>query len=81
MDGPLVFSGRLVALREGASGRTGRVSVRGATVEVALDLVPEAREGDGVLVHAGVALSVLRDEAVVPAGGRDDSEAGGDQGA
>ena len=79
MDGPLVFSGRLVALREGASGRTGRVSVRGATVEVALDLVPEAREGDSVLVHAGVALSLLRDEAVTPAGSRDTAGSGGDQ--
>ena len=68
-----------MALREGASGRTGRVSVRGATVEVALDLVPEAREGDSVLVHAGVALSLLRDEAVMPAGSHDAAGGGGDQ--
>jgi hydrogenase expression/formation protein HypC len=81
MDGPLLFSGRLVALQEGACGRTGRVSVRGAQVEVALDFVPEARAGDSVLVHAGVALSVLRDEAARPAGGRNDAEGGGDQGA
>jgi len=30
---------------------------------VALDLVPEAAPGDTVLVHAGVALSLLRDDA------------------
>lgn len=55
----LVFSGRLTEVRDGAEGRVGRVSVRGARAEVALDLVPEAREGDTVLVHAGVALSLL----------------------
>jgi hydrogenase maturation factor len=61
MEGPLVFTGRLVALEDGPSGRRGRVSVRGARLEVALDLVPEAKAGDTVLVHAGVALSLVRD--------------------
>jgi hydrogenase maturation factor len=56
-----VFCGQLTEVRAGAEGRVGRVSVRGARTEVALDLVPEAREGDTVLVHAGVALSVLRE--------------------
>jgi len=60
-DGPLVFTARLVEVRETAEGRAGRVSVRGARTEVALDLVPEAREGDTVLVHAGVALSLVKD--------------------
>ena len=63
MDGPLPFTGRLVALQDGADGRIGRVSVRGAQVDVALDLVPEAKPGDSVLVHAGVALSLVRDAA------------------
>lgn len=61
MEGPLVFTGRLVELREEGGSRVGRVSVRGARVEVALDLVPEARPGDAVLVHAGVALSLVRE--------------------
>ena len=56
-----VFTARIVELRAGASGRVGRVSVRGARTEVLLDLVPEARAGDTVLVHAGVALSLVRD--------------------
>jgi hydrogenase maturation factor len=60
MDGPLPFTGRLVALRDGPEGRTGRVSVRGAQVEVALDLVPGAKAGDSVLVQAGVALALVR---------------------
>jgi hydrogenase maturation factor len=61
MEGPLVFTGRLIALEDAPEGRRGRVSVRGARLEVALDLVPEAKAGDEVLVHAGVALSLLRD--------------------
>jgi hydrogenase maturation factor len=61
MDGTLVFTGRVSSVRQGPEGRQGRVSVRGAQVDVALDLVPEAEAGDCVLVHAGVALSLLRD--------------------
>ncbi len=63
MEGPLVFTGRLVALVDAPDGRRGRVSVRGARLEVALDLVPEAKAGDTVLIHAGVALARVRDEA------------------
>jgi hydrogenase maturation factor len=61
MEGPLVFTGRLVALEDAPEGRRGRVSVRGARLEVALDLVPEAKAGDTILVHAGVALSLVRE--------------------
>ena len=59
-DGPVVCAGRVVEVRESPQGRVGRVSVRGARTEVVLDLVPEAREGDTVLVHAGVAVSLVR---------------------
>lgn len=61
MEGTHVFTGRVVEIREDSSARVGRVSVRGACVDVALDLVPGARTGDDVLVHAGVALSVVGD--------------------
>ena len=61
MGGPLVFTGRLVAVEDAPEGRRGRVSVRGARLAVALDLVPEAKAGDTVLVHAGVALSLVQD--------------------
>jgi hydrogenase expression/formation protein HypC len=44
--------------------RTGRVSFGGIVKEVNLDLVEEARVGDYVIVHVGVALSMLdEDEA------------------
>lgn len=66
-DGTLVFTGRVASVVDGPEGRVGRVSVRGAKVDVALDLVPEAREGDTVLVHAGVALSIVREEVAVAA--------------
>ncbi len=59
MEGSLVYAGRIVAVQDGPDGRTGRLSVRGARREVVLDLVPEAELGDTVLVHAGVALSLL----------------------
>ena len=60
-DAAPVFTARLVELYEGPCGRVGRVSVRGARTDVLLDLVPEARAGDAVLVHAGVALALVRD--------------------
>jgi hydrogenase maturation factor len=47
----------------------GRVSVRGARVEVALDLVPDAGPGDAVLVHAGVALAIVREGQRAEGGG------------
>lgn len=42
--------------------RTGRVSFDGVVKEVSLALVPEANEGDYVIVHVGAAISVV-DEA------------------
>jgi len=39
--------------------RTGRVSFGGAIKEVSLACVPEAAPGNYVLVHAGIAISVL----------------------
>lgn len=38
------------------------VDIMGVTRKVSLDLVPEAVEGDFVLVHAGFALQVIDEE-------------------
>jgi hydrogenase expression/formation protein HypC len=59
----LAVPGIIVSIRD-ASGfhRTGIVDFQGSRVEVGLALVPEAVEGDWVLVHAGFALNRL-DEA------------------
>ncbi len=54
----IVYEGRITALRAEGSGRVATLSVRGARVEVAADLVPEAAVGDTVIVHAGVALGI-----------------------
>jgi hydrogenase maturation factor len=67
--GALVYVGSLTSVHEGAEGRLGSVSVRGARVEVALDLVPAAAVGDAVLVHAGVALTVVCEEPAETGGG------------
>jgi len=50
-----LFVGRVDEVREDGGERRGLVSVRGARLEVALDLVPEA-----------VALSRIRDEEEEP---------------
>ena len=63
MDGPAAVVGEVVELREGPAGLDGRVSVRGALVEVAFDLLPDARVGDIVLFQAGVALARLQEES------------------
>jgi hypothetical protein len=49
MEGALVYTGRVVEVHDGRGGRSGRVSVRGARVVVAHDLVPEARPGGSVV--------------------------------
>lgn len=44
---------------DGALARSGRVDFGGVIRRISLAFVPEARVGDHVLVHAGIALCVL----------------------
>jgi hydrogenase expression/formation protein HypC len=54
----LAVPGRLIDVgEEDALLRTGRVDFGGIVKEVSLAFVPEARAGDFVLVHVGLALS------------------------
>jgi hydrogenase expression/formation protein HypC len=55
----LAIPARIVALED---GRMASVDIMGVTRKVSLDLVPEAAEGDFVLVHAGFALQVIDEE-------------------
>jgi hydrogenase expression/formation protein HypC len=56
----LAVPGRLLEIQgEDALGRRGRVAFGGIVKDVSLACVPEAREGDYVLVHVGVAISVI----------------------
>ena len=44
-------------------GADALVTVDGATERVAIDLVPDARPGDVLLCHAGVALQAVADSS------------------
>ena len=46
----------------GKNGATGTVDVDGGSLTVGLNLVPDARTGDYVLVHAGMAIELLEAE-------------------
>ena len=61
----LAIPGELIEVSDGeALMRTGKVRFGGAVKEVNLACVPEARVGDFVTVHVGLALSVVdREEA------------------
>ncbi len=59
----LAVPGRIVSIESGgddsATGPLATVDFQGSRVEVSLQLTPDARQGDWVLVHAGFALQVL----------------------
>lgn len=61
----LAVPGKLIQIQEaGELLRAGKVDFGGVIREVNLSLVPEAAVGDYVVVHVGVALSVVdEDEA------------------
>ena len=55
----LAIPARIVTIEE---HRMAAVDIMGVTRKISLDLVPEAVEGDYVLVHAGFALQVVDEE-------------------
>jgi len=59
----LAVPGRLLSIAgDDPLARTGKVSFGGILKEVSLACVPEAKVGDYVIVHAGLAISVLDEE-------------------
>jgi hydrogenase expression/formation protein HypC len=60
----LSIPGKLIEITEtlDETFRLGRVSFDGVVKEVNLTLVPEAREGDYVMVHVGAAIGVVNEE-------------------
>ena len=59
----LAVPGKLLSVEgEDPLVRTGKVSFGGILKEVNLTCVPEAKVGDYVIVHAGLAISVLDEE-------------------
>lgn len=60
----LAIPGRLLEISSDTGlGRSGRVNFGGTLKEVNLALVPEARVGDYVIVHVGVAISVVDEDS------------------
>ena len=60
----LAIPGKLTAItgQHDEIFRTGKVSFGGIQKEVNLSMVPQAQVGDYVLVHVGVAISVVDEE-------------------
>ncbi len=60
----LAIPGKIISIVENKEGymRMGRVDFSGIFKDINLELVPEAKENDYVLVHVGVALSLVDEE-------------------
>ena len=55
----LAIPGRVAQIDVDDGVRTGRIQFGGITRQACLDFVPEAKEGDYVMVHVGFAISVV----------------------
>ena len=58
----LAVPGKVLSINRSVDPAMGRVSFAGVEKEVCLELVPEVKEGDYVVVHVGFALNTV-DEA------------------
>lgn len=47
------------------TGREGKAVLEGVSRKIALDLVPDAQEGDYVIVHAGYAIQILDEKSAL----------------
>ena len=60
----LAIPGRITCLETRDGVRRGLVDLAGVQIDACMDLTPEARVGDYVIVHAGCSLQILdEDEA------------------
>lgn len=55
--------GKIVSIQELAGFRVAEVEIAGTKRQVSLDMLPEAKEGDFVLVHAGYAMQIIDEQA------------------
>jgi hydrogenase expression/formation protein HypC len=60
----LSIPGKLIEITQALDEtfRLGRVSFDGVVKEVNLTLVPQAKEGDYVMVHVGAAIAIVNEE-------------------
>ena len=63
----LAIPGKISSIESRYDGQVNvaKVQFGGITKEVRLDMVPAAKEGDFVLVHVGVAISIVVNDLVV----------------
>ncbi|MCX6152687.1 MAG: HypC/HybG/HupF family hydrogenase formation chaperone [Candidatus Kapabacteria bacterium] len=61
----LAIPGKIISQEERENLKMAKVSFGGAIREVCLDLVPEAKDGDYVIVHVGYALNIIDDNEAV----------------
>lgn len=59
----LALPGRILSLRDELGSPVALVDFDGTTREVSVAFVPDARPGDYLIVHAGVAIQRLDEEA------------------
>ncbi len=55
--------GKILSINELAGFRLAEVEIAGTKRQVSLDMLPEAKEGDYVLVHAGYAIQIIDEQA------------------
>ncbi len=58
----LAVPGRIISMHGDELLRTGQVSFGGIVKEVSLTFVPQAKNGDYVIVHAGFAISMVDEQ-------------------
>ncbi len=58
----LAIPGQVIEIMETELGLAGKVSFGGAVRDVNLSCVPEVKPGDYVVVHVGLALSIIDEE-------------------
>ncbi len=63
----LAIPGKILSIEDQIESvfQIGKVSFGGITKKINLSLVPEAQVGDHVLVHVGVAISVIDEEEAI----------------
>lgn len=58
----LAIPGKIETIEQGETNLMARANFGGITREICLDLTPEAKVGDYVLVHVGYSLSILNEK-------------------
>lgn len=55
--------GKVISIQETAGFRVAEVEISGSTRKVSLDMLPDAKKGDYILVHAGYGMQIIDKDA------------------